>query len=87
MDVSPNDVSRVIRLVQEVSDRWDDPRVWRQYLLHGTCALLGGHVGMILAKYGGGNGCFGRLAPLAVVGLPAPLRERLHPAVSRSPRT
>lgn len=82
MDVSLNDISRVIRLVQEVAERWDDPRVWREYLLHGACAVLGGHAGMILAEYGGGNGCFGRFVPIAVVGLPEPLRQRLQPHVS-----
>ena len=82
MDPSPNEVSRVIRLVQEVCDRWDDPRVWREYLLHGACGLLGGHAGMILAEYGGGQDCFGRLVPIAVVGLPDPLRQRLQPHVS-----
>ncbi len=82
MDASLNDVSRVIRLVQEVCERWDDPRVWREYLLHGACGLLGGHAGMILAEYGGAKDCFGRLVPIAVVGLPDPLRQRLLPHVS-----
>ena len=82
MDVSLSDISRVIRLVQEVCDRWDDPRVWREYLLQGACALLGGHAGMILGEYGGGDGRFGRLKPIAVVGLPDHLRQRLQPHVS-----
>ena len=77
MDVSPNDISRVIRLVQEVCDRWDDPRVWREYFLQGACALLGGHAGMILADYGGTADCFGRLVPVAVVGLPESARQQL----------
>src|SRR6188768_3849311 len=77
MDVSLDDISRVIRLVQEVGDRWDDPRVWREYLLHGACALLGGHAGMILADYGGTNECFGQLIPVAVVGLPESARQQL----------
>src|SRR4051794_24729042 len=81
-DVSIDDVSRVIRLVQEVCDRWDDPRVWREYLLHGACSLLGGHAGMILAEYGGHDGRFGRLAPIAVIGLPDELRQRIKPHVS-----
>ena len=53
MEASIDEISRVIRLVQEVCDRWDDPRVWREYFLHGACALLGGHAGMFLADYGG----------------------------------
>jgi DNA-binding CsgD family transcriptional regulator len=87
-DVSRDDVSRVIRLVQEVSERWDDPRVWREYLLQGACALLGGHAGMILAEYGGTGrtdgpaGRFGRLVPLAVVGLPEQLVQAIQPHVS-----
>jgi DNA-binding CsgD family transcriptional regulator len=82
MDVSLDDISGVIRLVQEVSDRWDDPRVWREYLLHGACALLDGHAGMILAEYGGSGGRFGRLVPISVVGLPESLRQRIQPHVS-----
>jgi len=77
MDVSIDDISRVVRLVQEVCDRWDDPRVWREYFLHGACALLGGHAGMILADYGGTADCFGRLVPVAVVGLPEPARQQM----------
>jgi DNA-binding CsgD family transcriptional regulator len=77
MDVSLDDISRVIRLVQEVCDRWDDPRVWRDYFLQGACSLLGGHAGMILADYGGTKDCFGRLAPVAVVGLPEAARQQL----------
>ena len=83
MDVSLNDISRVIRLVQEVCDRWDDPRVWREYLLHGACALLGGNVGTMFAQYGPAEGAFGRVGVTAVVGLPPALKERLLPAVSQ----
>lgn len=85
-DVSLNDISRVIRLVQEVCDRWDDPRVWREYLLHGACALLGGNVGTMLAQYGEAEQSFGRLAVTAAVGLPPHLKERLQPAVSQLER-
>ena len=77
MEVSIDDISRVVRLVQEVCDRWDDPRVWREYFLHGACTLLGGHAGMILADYGGTEQCFGRLMPVAVVGLPEAARRQL----------
>jgi DNA-binding CsgD family transcriptional regulator len=83
MDVTLQDISRVIRLVQEVCDRWDEPRAWREYLLHGACALLGGTVGTMMAHYDGKRDAFGRLGVVAVVGLPAPLKERLQPAVSR----
>jgi hypothetical protein len=78
MDVSPQDISRVIRLVQEVCDRWDEPRVWREYLLHGACALLDGHRGTILANSAGEKGHFGRLAPVAVVGISEPMRQQLQ---------
>jgi DNA-binding CsgD family transcriptional regulator len=77
MEVSIDDISRVIRLVQDVCDRWDEPRVWREYFLQGACALLGGHAGMILADYGGTENCFGRLIPVAVVGLPEAARQQL----------
>lgn len=76
MDVSIEDISRVVRLVQEVCDRWDDPRVWREHFLNGACALLGGHAGMILADYGGTEERFGRLLPVAVVGLPEAARQQ-----------
>ena len=56
MEVSPDDISRMVRLVQEVCDRWDDPRVWREYLLHGACALLSGHMGTTLADSASGQG-------------------------------
>jgi DNA-binding CsgD family transcriptional regulator len=82
-DVSYDDVSRVIRLVQEVCDRWDDPRLWREYLLHGACSLIDGHAGMLLADYGGAPGRFGRLVPVAIVGLPEPARQRLEPHVGQ----
>jgi DNA-binding CsgD family transcriptional regulator len=82
-DVSYDDVSRVIRLVQEVCDRWDDPRLWREYLLHGACGLLGGHAGMLLAQYGGEAGHFGRLVPIAIVGLPEPARRQIQAHVSQ----
>jgi DNA-binding CsgD family transcriptional regulator len=77
MEASLDDISRLIRLVHEVCDRWDDPRVWREYFLHGACALLGGHAGMILADYGGTMDCFGQLMPVAVVGLPEAARQQL----------
>ena len=78
MDVSPGDISRVIRLVQDVCDRWDDPRVWREYLLHGACALIGGQSGTMVAFHAGGQkGFFGRFAPVAVVGLPESTRQQL----------
>lgn len=82
-DVSFDDVSRVIRLVQEVCDRWDDPRLWREYLLHGACGLLNGHAGMLLAQYGGEGGNFGRLVPIAIVGLPEPARRQIEAHVSQ----
>src|SRR6478609_10379450 len=82
-DVSYDDVSRVVRLVQEVCDRWDDPRLWREYLLHGACGLIGGHAGMLLAQYGGEGGHFGRLVPIAIVGLPEPARQQIQAHVSQ----
>ena len=53
MDVSLDDVSRVLRLVREVCDRWDDPQAWREHLLHGACSLLNAKVGMMLTEHEG----------------------------------
>jgi hypothetical protein len=47
MEVSTTEISSIIQLVREVCDRWDDPRVWREHLLRGACALLTGNVGTI----------------------------------------
>lgn len=82
MEVSPNDISRVIRLVQEVCDRWDDPRVWREYLLHGACTLLDGNVGTILANSAGEKGHFGKLERVAMVGVSGQMRQRLEEAAA-----
>ena len=73
MDISPGEISRVIQLVREVCDRWDDPRVWREHLLREACALLNGNVGTIFevnemtdpAK-------FGSVRPIAIYGMPTP---------------
>ena len=59
MEPTMDDVSVVIRLVREVSDLWDDPRAWREHLLHGACRLLNGHVGLMLADYQPEAGWFG----------------------------
>ena len=83
MEVSMDDVSAVIRLVREVSDLWDDPSAWREQLLQGACQLLGGHVGIMLADYQPEHGWFGSLAVTAVVGLPAPMRLLVQPAISQ----
>ena len=83
MDASLQDISRVIRLVQEVCDRWDDPRLWRECLLHGACALLDGNVGMMLAESSGGKDAFGNLGVVSVVGLPPHLSQRIQPAVAQ----
>ena len=83
MDVSFDDVSCVIRLVREVSDRWDDPSAWREHLLQGACRLLNAHVGIMLADYQPERGWFGSLAVTSVVGVPVPLRSLVQPAISQ----
>src|SRR5438270_560661 len=83
MDMSLDDVSKVIRLVCEVCDRWDDPQAWREHLLHGACALLNGHVGMMLTEHEGKMYHFGRLSVTSVVGLLPPMRLLVQPAVSQ----
>jgi DNA-binding CsgD family transcriptional regulator len=82
VDLSPEDISAAVRLVREVCDRWDDPPVWREHLLQGVRRLLDGNVGTMLAEYDGRPGLFGRLGVVAIVGVPAPMRARVQPAVS-----
>ena len=82
MEVSVNEVSGVIRLVREVSDRWDDPQAWRFHLLQGAGQIVQGHVGMMLANYGGEDGYFGRLGVVASFGVPATLKPALQQTVS-----
>ncbi len=83
MDVSLDDVSKVIRLVREVCDRWDDPQAWRERLLQGACALMNGHVGMMLTEHEGKMFHFGRLSVTSVVGLLPPQKMLVQPAVSQ----
>ena len=77
------DISRAYRLVQETADRWDDPRVWREYLLNGARVLLGGRMATMLADCGGAPGYFGRFTPVAVVGAPEQYREDLKRLTSQ----
>ncbi|HEY2760975.1 MAG TPA: LuxR C-terminal-related transcriptional regulator [Pirellulales bacterium] len=86
MEVSQEDVAGVIRLVREVCDRWDDPRSWREHLLHGACQLVNGHVGTIMADYDGQRGWFGDLAVIAAVGLPGPMDTMYRDTVSKQGR-
>jgi DNA-binding CsgD family transcriptional regulator len=83
MDATMDEVSDVIRLVRETCDMWDDPRAWREHLLHGACRLLGGHVGMMLADHDGERGWFGNLAVISLVGVSPPMRALVQPVVSR----
>jgi DNA-binding CsgD family transcriptional regulator len=83
MEVSLDEVSRVIRLVREVCDRWDDPSAWRGHLLDGACQLLGGNVGMMLADYRSEPGWFGNLAVVAVTGLSPQLENLVQPAFAQ----
>jgi DNA-binding CsgD family transcriptional regulator len=80
MDVSLDDVSRVLRLIREVCDRWDDPQAWREHLLEGACSLLDAKVGMMLTEHEGRSWHFGRLTVTSVVGV-APHMKMLVPAV------
>lgn len=83
MDLSLADISAVIRLVREVSDRWDDPSAWREHLLRGTCALMNANVGMMLTEHHGKMYHFGRLSVTSVVGLPEPQRMLVQPAIGQ----
>lgn len=83
MDVSLDDVSRVLRLVREVCDRWDDPQAWREHLLDGVCSLLDAKVGMMLTEHEGRRYHFGRLTVTSVVGVARHMRTLVQPAVSQ----
>jgi DNA-binding CsgD family transcriptional regulator len=85
-DLSLDDVSAVIRLVREVCDRWDDPREWREHLLHGACALLGGNVGTMVADAASKDDRFVRPSVVAIVGVPAPMRALAHATMSKFER-
>jgi len=80
---SSDDVSRVIRLVREVCDRWDDPTAWRRLLLQGACSLLDGNVGMMVADRSPSSTAFGRPFVISVVGVPGALLASVSQAVSR----
>ena len=77
MDVSPKDISDVIRLVLEVCDRWDNPQAWRGHLLRGTCQLLNAHVGSIFDVEMRSAHSNGRVRALANVGFPDPVRRAM----------
>jgi DNA-binding CsgD family transcriptional regulator len=83
MDPSLEDVSGIIRLVREVCDRWDDPKTWREHLLHGACQIVNAHSGNILADYDHQPGWFGNIAVIATVGLPPAAKPLLQPYVSQ----
>jgi DNA-binding CsgD family transcriptional regulator len=77
MDLSPQDISDVIRLVLEVCDRWDDPQTWREHLLRGSCRLLNAHVGSIFNVEMVSTNKNGRVRALANVGLPDAVRRAM----------
>jgi DNA-binding CsgD family transcriptional regulator len=77
MDITPKEISDVIRLVLEVCDRWDDPQAWREHLLHGACQLLDAHVGSIFDVEVRSASSIGRIRALANVGLPDAVRRAM----------
>jgi DNA-binding CsgD family transcriptional regulator len=83
MDVSLDDVSAVIRLTREVCDRWDDPKGWRERLLHGACQLVNAHSANMLADHEHQPGWFGNITVISAVGLPADAQLLLQPHVSQ----
>jgi len=82
MDLCLAEVSKIVQLVREVCDRWDDPRAWREHLLQGACALMNAKVGMMLTEHEGARYRFGRLSVTSVVGLPSPMTRLVQPAMS-----
>ena len=83
MEMSASEISGILRIVREVCDRWDDPRVWREHLLRGACTLLNGNVGTIF-EVGEPTvpGKYGDIRPVAIFGLPAPKAELVHTAAT-----
>lgn len=83
-NLTQGDISQVIRLVQGVCDRWDDPAAWREHLLRGACQMLGGTTATMITKRDGPGQeeTFGRLEVIAAVGLPEHLRDSVQRAVS-----
>jgi len=78
MEISLREISTVIGLVRGVCDRWDDPRAWREHLLLGACALIGGNVGtMFEVGTPDAPGQLGAIRPIAIVGLPTPEQKAL----------
>ena len=77
MEISPQKMSHMVRLVREVCDRWDDPQGWREHLLRGTCHMLDGHVGSIFDVEFPAAHANGRVRALANVGLPDPVRRAM----------
>jgi DNA-binding CsgD family transcriptional regulator len=82
MDLCLADVSKIVQLVREVCDRWDDPHAWRQHLLQSACALMNAKVGMMLTEHEGAMYRFGRLSVTSVVGLPSAMTHLVQPAMS-----
>lgn len=82
MDVSVEDVSRILRLVREVCDLWDDPQAWREHLLDGVCSLLDAKVGMMLTEHEGKRYHFGRLTVTSVVGVAPNMKMLVQPVAS-----
>lgn len=83
MDISHEDVSRVVGLVREVCDLWDEPQAWRACLLQGACSLLDGNVGMMIADDNPGGEAFGRPFLISVVGVPPRLLAAVTHAISK----
>lgn len=83
VDISPDDVSRVIRLVREVCDLWDDPPAWRRHLLQGACSVLDGNMGIMVADDSPNIVAFGRPYVISAVGVPAALLPSVSQAVSQ----
>jgi DNA-binding CsgD family transcriptional regulator len=77
MDISPQDISNVFRLMLGVCDRWDNPQAWREHLLRGTCQLLDAHVGSIFDIELPSAKRNGRVRALANVGLPDTVRRAM----------
>jgi DNA-binding CsgD family transcriptional regulator len=77
MEVTPKEISDVIRLVREVCDRWDNPQAWREHLLQGACQLLDAHVGSIFDVELPSTKRNGRVRALANVGFPDAVRRAM----------
>lgn len=79
-ELTKDDLHAVMALVRETLERWHDPSAWREYLLRGMCVLTQSHIAAIAGTSLPKPGRFGHPEPIAIVGMPEPLRKSIFEA-------